>query len=257
MKIATWNVNSLNARKDRLLAWLAEHSPDALCLQELKLETSAFPYEEVRAAGYHAAVLGQKTYNGVAILSRNPLEQIEFGLDDAVEDPQARLISASLGRMTLLSVYVPNGGTLESDKFSYKLSWLERFGAYLARKHDRARPLVVCGDFNIAPFEIDVARPLEWADSVLCAPAARAAFQRFIEWGLCDCFRRLNPSGAFYSWWDYRQLAFPKGNGLRIDHVLATEAIATRCTAARIDREQRKGKLPSDHAPVIAEFDLI
>jgi exodeoxyribonuclease-3 len=254
MKIATWNVNSIKARKERLLAWLAQHSPDVLCLQELKLEERAFPYVEIEQAGYHATVLGQKTYNGVAILSRERPEQVRMGLGDAVEDPQARIVTAVIDGLPVVSIYVPNGGEPGSEKFAYKLAWLERFNAYLERVYDRARPLVVCGDINIAPEDRDVARPEEWNSTVLCAPEVRAAFRKLVDWGLVDCFRRHHEEPGLYSWWDYRMLGFPKNNGLRIDHILATAPIAERCSNAFIDRDQRKGKLPSDHAPVVAEF---
>jgi exodeoxyribonuclease-3 len=255
MKIATWNVNSIKARKDRLLAWLPQHAPDVLCLQELKLDDASFPRDELQQAGYHAVVHGQKTYNGVAILSRKEPGQTRIGLDDGVDDPQARIVGAVIDDVSLLSVYVPNGGAPGSDKLVYKLAWLERLLSHLDRFHDRARPLVLCGDLNIAPDDRDVARPDEWKDSVLCLPEVRAAFRKLLDWGLRDCFRQHHPEGGLYSWWDYRQLGFPKNNGLRIDHILATAPMAQRCTRTFIDREQRKGKLPSDHAPVIAEFE--
>jgi exodeoxyribonuclease III len=254
MKIATWNVNSIRARQERLLAWLKAHAPDIVCLQELKVEDDAFPHDEIRAVGYHAAVHGQKTYHGVAILSRTAPEQVCSGLCDAVEDAQARLISAVIDGVTVLSVYAPNGGEVSSERFPYKLAWLDRLAAYLKRACDPSQPLIVCGDFNIAPDDRDVARPDDWRDSVFCVPEVRAAYQKLLDFGLVDCFRRHHEEGGFYSWWDYRQLSFPKNNGLRIDHLLATHGTAARCTSAFIDREQRKGKLPSDHAPVLAEF---
>jgi exodeoxyribonuclease-3 len=256
MKIATWNVNSVKARKDRLLAWLAQHSPDVLCLQELKTEASGFPLEDVRAAGYEAVLHGQKTYNGVAILSRTAATDVRIGLDDGVDDAQARLIAASIGAVRVLSAYVPNGSEVGSDKWTYKLAWLERLHAYLARHHTPTERLVLCGDINIAPDDRDVARPEEWKDSVLCAAPARAAFQKLTSWGLVDVMRQAHPEGGIYSWWDYRMLGFQKNNGLRIDHVLATAPLASLASNAAVDREQRKGKSPSDHAPVIACFEL-
>jgi exodeoxyribonuclease-3 len=254
MRIATWNVNSIKARKERLMAWLTVHAPDVLCLQELKVEDGAFPYDELQQAGFHAIVHGQKTYNGVAILTRKRAEEVRLGLGDQVEDPQSRIAAATIDGVTVISIYVPNGGDPGSDKWSYKLAWLERFLAYLGRNFQPSQPLVVCGDLNIAPDDRDVARPDEWASSVLCAAEVRAAFQRLLAWGLVDCFRKHHEEGGLYSWWDYRQLGFPKNNGLRIDHILATPCMAQRCSGAFIDREQRKGKLPSDHAPVIADF---
>ena len=255
MKIATWNVNSIKARKERLLAWLAAHSPDVLCLQELKLEASAFPHDEIRALGYHAVLHAQKSYNGVAILSRNEPQAVALGLDDGVDDPQARAIAATVDGLRVLCVYVPNGGEPASDKFAYKKQWLARLRAHLNARYQPSDPLLVCGDFNIAPDDLDVARPDEWRGSVLCHDDVRAAFVALTAWGLHDCFRKHHPEGKVYSWWDYRMLGFQKGNGLRIDHVLASQPLAERCRAASIDREQRKGKLPSDHAPVIIELD--
>jgi exodeoxyribonuclease-3 len=256
MKIATWNVNSIKARKDRLLAWLAKHSPDVLCLQELKVDDAGFPGDEIAQTGYQVILHGQKSYNGVAILSRALASDVQIGLGDDTDDPQARLISATLHGVRVISVYAPNGGEPSSEKFVYKLAWLDRLLAHLDRTYDPSKPLIVCGDLNIAPEDRDVARPEEWNDSVLCRPEVRAAFQRLLGWGLRDCFRTQHQEPGLYSWWDYRQLGFPKNNGLRIDHILATPAVAERCTAAHIDREQRKGKLPSDHAPVLAQFDL-
>ncbi len=254
MKIATWNVNSIRARQERLLGWLGEHQPDVVCLQELKVTDDAFPHDAIGAAGYHAAVLGQKTYNGVAILSKTEPTEVLRGLDDDVDDPQARLLAANVEGVRILSAYVPNGQEVGSDKFAYKLDWLRRLRAYLDHRHTPSQPLVVCGDLNVAPDEHDVANPEQWADSVLCHAQARDALSQVCAWGLVDVFRQHHPEGGLYSWWDYRMLAFPKNNGLRIDHVLATEPMAKRCTSAEIDREQRKGPKPSDHAPVMAEF---
>jgi exodeoxyribonuclease-3 len=254
MRIATWNVNSIKARHERLMRWLDKHKPDVLCIQELKVEDSGFPLADVQAAGYSAVVYGQKSYNGVAILSREPATNVQAGLDDGVEDPQARLLSAQLHGLTFLSVYVPNGSEPTSDKFAYKLKWLERLLAYLEKHHGTREKLVLCGDLNIAPQDIDVARPEEWKDTVLCHADVRAAFEKLIGFGLVDSFRALRSDSA-YSWWDYRMLGFPKGNGLRIDHVLVTKDVLPRCKQVVIDREERKGKLPSDHAPVIVEID--
>ena len=255
LKIATWNVNSVKARKERLLAWLARHDPDILCLQELKAENAAFPLSEVNAAGYQAFLCGQKTYNGVAILAKRDLVDPHLGLDDEHVDPQARLVEASVAGIRVVCAYVPNGGELLSDKWQYKLAWLARLLKHLERRHSKQAPLVLCGDLNIAPDDTDVARPDEWRNTVLCAPAVREAFQRLTAWGLHDVLRAHHPEGGVYSYWDYRMLGFQKNNGLRIDHILATATLANTCTSASVDREERKGKLPSDHAPVIAEFD--
>jgi len=254
MKIATWNVNSVKAREQRLVSWLERQAPDVLCLQELKVADDAFPHEAVTAAGYQACVHGQKTYNGVAILSRQPLADVRIGMGDDEDDPQARIVSAEVEGLRVISAYVPNGGGPDSDKFAYKLRWLDRLVGYLDAIGGPRTPMLLCGDLNIAPDERDVARPDEWNDTVLCAPEVRAAFRRLIEWGLIDCFRLHHPEPGYYSWWDYRMLGFPKNNGLRIDHVLATAPVAERCVAAAIDRNERKGKLPSDHAPVYVEL---
>jgi len=258
MRIATWNVNSIKARSERLLRWLEKHEPDVLCLQELKAEDSGFPLAQVQAAGYSAVLYGQKTYNGVAILSREalgPLSNVRAGLGDNVDDPQARLLSAELHGLTFLCCYVPNGGEPTSEKFAYKLKWLERLVAYLEKHHAAREKLVLCGDLNIAPADIDVARPDEWKDTVLCHPLVREAFDTLIAFGLIDSFRALRAEPGLYSFWDYRMLSFPKGNGLRIDHVLVTADVLPRCKRAQIDRDERKGKLPSDHAPVIIDLD--
>jgi exodeoxyribonuclease-3 len=254
MKLATWNVNSVRAREARLLAWLAAWQPDVLCLQELKVVEADFPTAAVQALGYHAVVYGQKTYNGVAILSRTPPEDLRRGFGEDDDDPQARLVSARVNGVRVLSAYFPNGGEVGSDKFAYKLAWMEKLRVLLERTASPDEPLALCGDVNVAPDDRDVARPEEWKDTVLCHPAARAALQRIAAWGLDDTFRRHHAEGGFYSWWDYRMLGFPKNNGLRIDHVLATRRLAARSTAVEIDRNERKGKQPSDHVPVVATF---
>ena len=253
MKVITWNVNSIRTRLDRLVALLARHRPDVVCLQELKVVDEDFPFAALEEAGYQAAVYGQKTYNGVAILSREPAVDIRTGFGD--DDPQARLISASVNGVQVLSTYFPNGGEVGSDKYAYKLDWMKRLRSLLDRDYDAASPLLVCGDTNIALHDHDIAKPEKWTGSVLCTPEGRAALTDICAWGLRDVFGEKYPDGGLFSWWDYRQLAFPKGDGLRIDHILATATLADRCTAASIDRDERKGEKPSDHAPVIAEFD--
>lgn len=256
MKIGTWNVNSVKVRTERLLGVLERHAPDVLCLQELKGTEDTFPALAVREAGYHSAVLGQKTYNGVAILSRQPPARVQLGMQDDVDDPQARLVSAEVGGVHVTSIYVPNGSRPDSPKYTYKRAWLQRLMAYLDAHVPRDGLAVICGDLNIAPDERDVARPLQWNDSVLCVPEIRADFQRLLDWGLVDTFRLHHHDPGHYSWWDYRLLGFPKNNGLRIDHVLATAKLADKCTESYIDRDERKGKQPSDHAPVFSCFEL-
>lgn len=252
MRIATWNVNSVKARWERLLGVLERHTPDVLCLQELKLDEPAFPRQALQDRGYHALVHGQRTYNGVAILSRSEASDAQVGIPDAVEDPQARFVSARVADVTVVCCYVPNGGEPGSDKFRYKLEWLDRLIAHLQNR--AAEPIVLCGDLNIAPEPSDVSRPEQWEQTVLCHPDVRQRFSQLLALGFTDCVRKHHPEGGLYSWWDYRMLGFAKNNGLRIDHVLSTAQMAERCTGAFVDREERKGKLPSDHAPVVADF---
>lgn len=254
MKILTWNVNSVRVRLERLLGVLERHRPDVVCLQELKVADGEFPAAEIAAAGYQAVVHGQKTYNGVAILSRSGASEVVRGLGDGVEDPQARFLRARVDGVDVISVYVPNGGEIGSPKWPYKLEWLARLRRWLDQNADPDGRWVLCGDFNVAPDDRDVAFPERWADGVLCHPDARAALRQVVGWGFVDTFRVHHEDGGHYSWWDYRRLAFPKGDGLRIDMVYASPALAARCTAAGIDRDERKGKQPSDHAPVWAEI---
>jgi exodeoxyribonuclease-3 len=255
VKIATWNVNSVRARKERLLRWLEKHRPDVLCLQEIKGHEVDFPAAETTALGYHAAIHGQKGWNGVAILSLAEPQEVERGFGDGVADDPARLVAATVGGVRVASAYVPNGQSVGSDKWSFKLAWLKRLRAWLDRRSP-AEPLAVCGDFNVAPDERDVQHPALWEQSVLFHPEARQGLREVMAWGLEDVFRRHHQQGGLYSWWDYRMLAFPKNDGLRIDLVLATGPLAARSVAATIDRDERKGTQPSDHAPVITEFDL-
>ena len=254
MKIATWNVNSIRARMERLRVWLAAHAPDVLCLQETKVEDQAFPALELESLGYHVAAHGQKTYNGVAVLARQPLDDIVRGFGDGVEDAQARFLVVRVGKVRVGSLYVPNGQAVGTEKFKYKLKWLERWRAWLAAHADARAPLAFCGDINIAPEDRDVHDPEAWRDQVMCHPDERAALAEARRWGLVDVFRQLNPDASQYTWWDYRQLSFPKNRGLRIDHILCTGGMAARCRSVAIDREARKGEAPSDHAPVIADF---
>ena len=256
MLVASWNVNSIRAREERLMRWLEAHRPDVMCLQELKVEDEALPTEALRAVGYHTAAWGQRTYNGVAILARTEPTEVKKGIDDEVDDLQARLIAARVGPLQVLSAYVPNGSVVGSDKWTYKLEWLKRLRAFLDRRYDPQQPLVLCGDFNVAPEARDVCDPAEWEASVLFHREARAALQGLFAFGLQDTLRLHTQAAGLYSWWDYRMLGFPKNKGLRIDLILATAAAARACTAGSIDRNERKGKQPSDHAPVLAEFRL-
>ena len=259
MKITTWNVNSLTARLGRAEAWLRANRSDVLCLQELKLETNKFPHEMFAALGYRAAVYGQKTYNGVAIIVKNTLPEfadVQMGVP-GFEDEQCRAIAATVGDVRVIDLYVVNGQAVDSDKFQYKLRWLDAVSAWLAEERAKHPKLVVVGDFNIAPTDADVHDPAAWAGQVLCTDQERAAFNHWLSLGLVDCFRKFEHPPKTFTWWDYRMLAFPKNNGLRIDHILATPALADTCTACVVDRNERKGNAenrPSDHAPVTATF---
>jgi len=255
-KIATWNVNSVRSRLERLLAFLERHDPDAVCLQELKTPDKTYPFDDIQKAGYHSAVFGQKSYNGVAVLSKTEPKILARGMDDGADDPQSRLIAVEISGITIMSAYFPNGGSVGSEKWLYKLDWMHRLKSYLRTHHKNSEPLLLCGDTNIAIDDKDVAEPEKWAKTVLCHPEGRQALIDIIDWGLRDVFREKNPNGGIHSWWDYRQLAFPRDDGLRIDHILATEKPAEKCVSAMVDREERKGSKPSDHAPVIAEFDI-
>ena len=250
MIIASHNINSIRARLDRLLHWLAERKPDVACLQETKVEDKSFPYEALQDAGYHVAHCGQKTYNGVAILSREPLADVHFGFDDGDEDDQARFVSATVRGLRVMSIYVPNGSTMESDKYTYKRRWLKRLRAYLDQHHSPTDPLVLCGDYNVAPDEADVHDPEQWRESVLFSDEIRAALNEVLGFGLVDAYRLHTQESGKYTWWDYRMLSFPKNQGLRIDHLFVTHPVADRVEHAEIDRDERKGSKPSDHAPI-------
>ncbi len=251
MKLVTWNVNSIRAREARLRAWIEQHQPDVLCLQELKCERPQLDALGLPALGYELAAACQKSWNGVAILSRRPLTDVQEGMQDGEEDPQARVVSARVDGIRIVCGYFPNGGALGSDKWLYKLRWLQRLRAYLDRTAKADEPLALCGDFNVAPEDRDVHDPALWADTVLCHPEVRAALAHVAAFGLVDAVRLHHPEAGLFSWWDYQQLAFPKGRGLRIDHVFVTQPLVARVQGSAVDREERKGKLPSDHAPVV------
>jgi exodeoxyribonuclease-3 len=254
MRLATWNVNSIRARVGRLLAFLDRQQPNVVCLQEIKVPDEEFPALELQAAGYQSVFHGQRAYNGVAILSRTPITEVRRGLDWDSEADQTRLIAGRVDGLLILSAYFPNGQSVGTEKWAYKLDWMGRLRAHLGTSHSPEAPLALCGDFNVAPEDRDVARPDEWRRTVLCHEDGRKAFRDIMAWGLVDSVRLHHEGPGPYSWWDYQMLSFPKGNGLRIDHVALTEPLAARCTGAWVDREERKGKLPSDHAPVIVEL---
>ncbi|KAB2935832.1 MAG: exodeoxyribonuclease III [Candidatus Contendobacter sp.] len=254
MKIAAWNVNSLNVRLPQVLDWLRERQPDILALQETKLTDADFPTLDIANAGYSAVFSGQKTYNGVAILSRLPAGEIVTDLP-GLDDPQRRVLGATVGKVRVLNLYVPNGQAVGSDKYAYKLAWLEKLADWLPDELARYPRLVVLGDFNIAPEDQDMHDPAAWAGQVLCSDPERAAFRRLLDLGLKDAFRLFPQEEHTFSWWDYRAAAFRRNLGLRIDHILVNPALAAVCIACWIDKTPRRLERPSDHAPVIAEFD--
>lgn len=262
VQVATWNVNSLKARLGRVEQWLAAHEPDVLCLQETKLADAAFPAGAFEALGYESAHHGEGRWNGVAIVSRVGLADVHAGFDDDDEpDAQARVLWATCGGVRVASVYVPNGRAIDDDHWRYKLAWLERLRSNLDTRHDPAAPLVVTGDFNIAPFDDDVWDIGAFVGATHVSAEERAALRRLLDWGLVDVFRAAHPDGGVFSWWDYRGGDFHQGRGMRIDLLLATAGLAATAGDIGVDRDERKptgnpaGGTPSDHAPVVCRFD--
>lgn len=254
MKIASWNVNSVRARLGRVLGWLEANRPDVLCLQETKCTDDMFPAEPLRDAGYEPVFFGQKSYNGVAVLARSSVTVEARGFADGEDDLGARFLMVELEGVLVASVYVPNGRAVGTEYFAQKLAWLRRLRAFLEARTTPEQPLLLCGDFNVTPDDRDVWDPEALEGTILCHPDERAALAELEEWGLSDTFRLHEPEPGHFSWWDYRQLGFPKNRGLRIDLILATEPLTRRCVAVGIDREARKGKGASDHVPVWAEL---
>jgi exodeoxyribonuclease-3 len=252
MQLATWNVNSLKVRLPQVLEWLTQSPVDVLCLQELKMDQEVFPLAEIEAAGYRAAWFGQKTYNGVAILVRAPLQ-----LDDVVlgipgyDDPQRRVIAATVNGVRVICGYFVNGEAVDSPKYPYKLEWLGKLHAYVANELTRHSQLALLGDYNIAPEDRDVYDPESWHEQVLCSTPEREAFRGLIALGLADSFRLFNQEDKQYSWWDYRAMMFRRNKGVRIDHILITPALQVRASACIIDKTPRKWERPSDHTPVV------
>lgn len=251
MKLAAWNVNSLKVRLPQLLDFLATRQPDVVCLQETKLEDVNFPRAELEEAGYQVAFAGQKTYNGVAILSKAPLDEVRVGIPDFV-DEQKRVIAATVGDVRAVCVYIPNGQSVDSDKYQYKLKWLAALVDWLKQELKQHPKLALLGDYNIAPEDRDVHDPAAWKDQVLCSEPEREAFRKLLALGLKDSFRLFEQPEKSFSWWDYRMMGFRRNHGLRIDHILLSEPLAAACTASGIDRDMRKLERPSDHAPVVA-----
>lgn len=255
IKIATWNVNSLRVRLPHVINWLEVNQPDMLALQETKVEDQNFPVEVLKAAGYQAVYAGQKTYNGVAILSR------EAAIDVDVEnpffaDPQRRIIAATFNGIRLINLYVPNGESVGSAKYEYKLLWIEKMAEYLQQQLQRYSKLAVVGDFNIAPDDRDVHDPEQWQGSVLCSEPERLGLQDWLKLGLTDAFRLFEQETGHFSWWDYRAAAFRRNLGLRIDHILISQALIPACSSCIIDKTPRKLERPSDHTPVLLQLSL-
>ncbi|MDR0565294.1 MAG: exodeoxyribonuclease III [Azoarcus sp.] len=255
LKIATWNVNSLRVRLPQVLDWLAAHKPDALCLQELKMEDKAFPLAEIQAAGYHAVFSGQKTWNGVAILAPTPPENPLYGIP-GFKDEQKRVIAATVAGLRIVCAYFPNGQSLDSDKYAYKLAWIEALTLWLKNEVLPAYPrFLLAGDFNIAPEEAD-AHP-DWKSDIIVSPPERAAFKALIGCGLVDAFRLFDSSENAYSWWDYRTNGFSRNFGMRIDHILVSEPLRQACRGCAVDKAPRGLERPSDHAPVVLDLAAV
>jgi exodeoxyribonuclease-3 len=253
LKVATWNVNSLNVRLPQVLAWCDVAHPDILALQETKLTDDRFPVSALQDSGYHSVYSGQKTYNGVAVLSREPATDM---MTDAagLDDPQRRILAVTIGDLRVINLYVVNGSEVGSEKFGYKLHWLEQVTAWIASEMQRFEKVIVMGDFNIAPDDRDVHDPVSWKGKILCSAQEREALQRIFDLGLVDTFRLFEQAEKAWSWWDYRMAAFRRNMGLRIDLILASAALAKHCTASYIDKEPRRQDRPSDHAPAVAHF---
>jgi exodeoxyribonuclease-3 len=255
MKIATWNVNSLKVRLPQVLDWLATSQADILCLQETKTTDENFPADEIAAAGYHVVFSGQKTYNGVAIISKKEAGDIITDVA-GLDDPQRRILGTTIGGVRVLNLYVVNGQEVGSEKYAHKLHWLDRVTDHISEQLQQHERFVVLGDFNIAPDDRDVYDPEAWHERILCSTPEREALQKILDLGLADTFRLFDQEEQSYSWWDYRAAGFRRNRGLRIDLLLASKALADNCRTCSIDKEPRRLERPSDHTPVMAEFEL-
>jgi exodeoxyribonuclease-3 len=253
MKFATWNVNSLNVRLPHVLDWVRHNQPDVLCLQETKQEDSKFPYQALLEAGYESAHIGQKTYNGVAILSRHPIMDIQRNIPN-FEDDQQRILAATINGIRVICAYIPNGQAVDSDKYQYKIRWLDALNAWLKTELISHPKLMLLGDYNIAPEDRDCHNPSAWIGQVLVSPAERLAFQNLLQLGLHDSFRLFEQAEKSFSWWDYRMMGFRRNFGMRIDHILVSDLLKPRCLSAYIDKFPRKLERPSDHTPVVLEI---
>lgn len=251
MKIATWNVNSLKVRLPHLLDWLAANPVDVVCLQETKQQDADFPQAALLDAGFHSVFSGQKTYNGVAILSRDPISEVQFGIPD-FDDEQKRVLAATINGVRVICVYIPNGQAVDSDKYHYKIKWLMTLHHWIAGELVNYPKLVLLGDYNIAPEDRDVHDPKAWEGNILVSEPERDAFRGLLNLGLRDAFRLFEQAEKSFSWWDYRMMGFRRNQGMRIDHILISEAL--QCTSCLIDKAPRKLERPSDHTPVLAEL---
>lgn len=256
MKIATWNVNSINARMPHLLGWLAEAEPDVVCLQETKCVDEGFPYEALHDAGYLSAFYGQKSYNGVAILSKYPLDDVQKNFPEDDDESPKRIIAATVNGVRIVNTYIPNGTELWSDKFTFKLDWIQRLRKFFDATCDTSGNVLLCGDFNVAPDPSDVWNVGAWEGRLHFTKTERAAIHYVKQWGFVDVFRKLNGDVKEFSWWDYREGAWQRNHGLRIDHIWTSKPLADKCIRCWIDKSPRKLDKPSDHTPVVAEFKL-
>jgi exodeoxyribonuclease III len=256
MKIATWNVNSINIRLDQLLGWLNDTQTDVVCLQETKCVDDNFPYQAIFDAGYHTTFYGEKSYNGVAILSKHAIDDVQKGFDDDDDVSPKRLIAATIKGIRIVNTYIPNGTELWSDKFTFKLDWLQRLRRFFDETCDVGGDVLLCGDFNVAPEELDVWSVPHWEGKLHFSKPERAAMHHVKQWGFVDVFRKLNGDVKEFSWWNYREGAWQRNRGLRIDHIWTSPQLADKCTGCWIDKAPRALERPSDHAPVVAEFAI-
>ncbi len=251
MIVATWNINSIRMRLTRLTQWLELKRPDVLCLQETKVVDQEFPLEPLEALGYHCVFKGEKSYNGVAVLSLGTLQDSMDRLPGDEADTQCRFLAGTVSGVRIINIYAPNGQEVGSPKYAYKLEWYSRLRSFFQTHYDPGSPALLCGDFNIAPEDRDVWDPEQWRDQILCSEPERSAYRSLLDWGFVDAVRLLRQESGLYTWWDYRGGAFHRGWGMRIDHILITAPLGSRCLTVDVDRDARKGEKPSDHAPVL------
>lgn len=255
MKIATWNVNSILARLPHVIRWIDVEQPEVLCIQETKCTDDKFPFDAFHERGFNCIAFGQQSYNGVAILTRSQCEPVQRGYPDDLEGSQPRLLGTTVDGIQIVNVYVPNGQIVGSDKYAFKLQWLKRLRSFFDEHYDSNSPVLLCGDFNVAPEERDVHEPRLWQGRILFSEPERAALETIKQWGFTDAFRLHEEAAGHYSWWDYRAGAFRRNHGLRIDHIWISKPLIARNKNTWIDLEPRTWERPSDHAPVIAEFE--